>query len=132
MTITNTQIRSSRLDYWEASSAGATISDALRTLSKRVGERGGKKIVFKMMYDRGTPKQVVENRQIVKPDTYTGDAVKLPAPSEIPNVDLEVMNYHRPVVGTFHAKYMVVDRKVAILQRCGSFESFQHPKSLAH
>jgi len=43
--------------------------------------------------------------------------VRLPHPEEIPNLDLEVMNYHRPVVGTFHAKYMVVDRRIAILQR---------------
>jgi phosphatidylserine/phosphatidylglycerophosphate/cardiolipin synthase-like enzyme len=48
---------------------------------------------MKMMYDRGTP-----------------------APDEIPNVDLEVMNYHRPVVGTFHSKFMVVDRRLAICQ----------------
>lgn len=72
---------------------------------------------MKMMYDRGTPKQVVDNRQIVPSATYTGDAVKLPAPNEIPNVDLEVMNYHRPVVGTFHSKFMVVDRRLAICQR---------------
>jgi hypothetical protein len=47
-------------DYWEASSAGATISDALRHLSKRVGERKGQKVIVKLMYDRGTPKQVDE------------------------------------------------------------------------
>lgn len=45
----------------------------------------------------------------------SADAVKLPKPSEIPNVDLEVCNYHHPVLGTFHAKYMVVDRKIAII-----------------
>lgn len=43
--------------------------------------------------------------------------MRLPHPEEVPNLDLEVMNYHRPVVGTFHAKYMVVDRRIAILQR---------------
>lgn len=59
-------------------------------------------------------------------ESYTGDAVNLPRPDEIPNVDLEVMNYHRPIIGTFHAKYMVVDRRVAILQRsvCPNMEIF--------
>lgn len=108
---------SSCTDYWEASSGAAIITDALRQLSKRIGERKGDKIVVKIMYDRGNPKQVVENRQIVPVETYAGDAVKLPRPEDIPNLELEVVNYHRPVVGTFHAKYMVVDRKIAILQR---------------
>ncbi|KAF8312473.1 hypothetical protein DL93DRAFT_2059854 [Clavulina sp. PMI_390] len=103
-------------NYWEASSGAAMITDAMRLLSKRVGERNGKKIVFKLMYDRGNPKQVVDNHQVVPPDVYTGDAVKLPHPKDIPNIDLEVVNYHRPLVGTFHAKYMVVDRKIGIIQ----------------
>lgn len=57
----------------------------------------------------------------------SADAVKLPKPEEIPNIELEVCNYHHPVlgelwnpfvkfrllinwacVGTFHAKFMVV------------------------
>lgn len=42
-------------------------------------------------------------------------AVKLPKASDIPNVNLEVCNYHHPVLGTFHAKYMVVDRKIAVI-----------------
>ncbi|OBT81150.1 hypothetical protein VE02_10057 [Pseudogymnoascus sp. 03VT05] len=37
-------------------------------------------------------------------------------PEEIPNIDLQVMNYHRPMLGTYHCKYMVVDRKYAVLQ----------------
>jgi len=40
----------------------------------------------------------------------------LPKPEEIPNIDMEVVNFHRPIFGTFHSKYMVVDRKIAILQ----------------
>lgn len=52
---------------------------------------------------------------MVDEKTYTGDKVKLPHPHEIPGVQLEVLNYHEPPVGTFHSKYMVVDRKIAIL-----------------
>ncbi len=36
-------------------------------------------------------------------------------PAEIPGLDLEVVNYHRVLLGTFHAKFMIVDRKVALL-----------------
>jgi phosphatidylserine/phosphatidylglycerophosphate/cardiolipin synthase-like enzyme len=42
--------------------------------------------------------------------------VNIPKPEEIPNIDLQVMNYHKPMLGTYHCKYMVVDRKYAVLQ----------------
>lgn len=29
---------------------------------------------------------------------------------------MEVINYHRPVLGTFHAKFCVIDRKIGLLQ----------------
>ena len=67
------------------------------------------------MYDRGTPTQVVSPHQAVDAKTYTGEKVKLPAPEDIPGILLQVQNYHDPPVGTFHSKYMVVDRQVAIL-----------------
>lgn len=34
----------------------------------------------------------------------------------IPNVDLQVINFHRPLLGTFHAKFTVIDRRIALLQ----------------
>jgi phosphatidylserine/phosphatidylglycerophosphate/cardiolipin synthase-like enzyme len=67
------------------------------------------------VYDRGNPSQIVHPHQLVDPHTYTADKVKLPLPDDIPGVELQVQNYHEPPVGTFHAKYMVVDRKIAIL-----------------
>lgn len=42
--------------------------------------------------------------------------MRLPAASEIPNVDLQVINFHRPLFGTFHAKFTVIDRRVALIQ----------------
>ncbi|KAI5477424.1 hypothetical protein MNV49_006416 [Pseudohyphozyma bogoriensis] len=102
-------------NFWEASDSATTITDAFKELSRRAGERGDR-VVIKLMYDRGTPKQVVDNHQFVEPKDYTGERVKLPAPNEIPNIDLEVVNYHVPPVGTFHAKYVVIDREIVILQ----------------
>lgn len=47
------------VDYWEASSGAKTLTDAFRILDKRIAERGGgKKVVVKVMYDRGSAKQV--------------------------------------------------------------------------
>ncbi|ORX36040.1 hypothetical protein BD324DRAFT_629933 [Kockovaella imperatae] len=102
-------------NFWEASGAAKTICDAMKELSRRVIERKGEKVVLKLTYDRGNPSQVVSPHQPVDPKTYTGDKVKLPSPEEIPGIQMEVQNYHVPPVGTFHAKYMVLDRKVALL-----------------
>jgi hypothetical protein len=123
-------------NYWEPSHSAGLIADALKELSKRTGERNSKaegddkkkKVIVKLMYDRGTPSQAIHNHAPVKVEGW--DAVHIPKPEEMPNVDLEVVNYHRPFVGTsptlsfavakpkagtFHAKFMIVDRKIACL-----------------
>jgi phosphatidylserine/phosphatidylglycerophosphate/cardiolipin synthase-like enzyme len=102
-------------NYWQDSVASKFITDAIRELDRRAGKRGTK-IVFKIIYDRGSPKQLIEPHYIVSEKEFTGKNVKIPAPHEIPNIEMQVMNFHTPLLGTFHAKYMVVDRKIAILQ----------------
>lgn len=102
-------------NFWIASDASRLITDAFLELSKRAGQRG-QRVVVKVMYDRGNIKQVLDNHQIMTVEQYTAAMVKLPSPSEIPNIDMEVQNFHRPMLGTFHAKYMVVDRKLAVVQ----------------
>lgn len=102
-------------NYWQNSVASKFLTDAMKELSRRAGQRGTK-IVMKIIYDRGSPRQMLEPHFFVSEKTFTGEAVGLPHLHEIPNIDLEVINYHQPMLGTFHAKYMVVDRKVAILQ----------------
>ena len=86
----------------------------MKELSKRAGERG-ERIVFKLEYDRGSVKQLTDNHYLVPEKEYLGKSIALPAPEDIPNLDLQVMNYHRPMLGTFHSKYMIVDRKYATL-----------------
>lgn len=65
--------------------------------------------------------QVFDNHLIVEPSIYTGKAIQIPSPDEIPNVDLEVVNYHRPVsrsfrssliIITFHLDFWNIPRKV--------------------
>ncbi|KAF8264927.1 hypothetical protein EI94DRAFT_1737335 [Lactarius quietus] len=100
-------------NYWELSKASGFIADSLRELSRRVQARGGEEVVVKLMYDRGNVKQAVKSRIVVQPIFWT--RIGLPAPNEIPGVSLEVINYHRALLGTFHAKYLVVDRRVACI-----------------
>ena len=102
-------------NFWQNGVASKYITNAIKELSRRAGERGVK-IVMKIIYDRGSPKQLLEPHYMVPESEYTGSAVGLPASHEIPNIDLQVINYHRPLLGTFHAKYMIVDRKVAVVQ----------------
>ncbi|RAH72643.1 IQ calmodulin-binding motif protein [Aspergillus aculeatinus CBS 121060] len=102
-------------NFWIHSDASTLITNAFRELSKRAGERG-EKVIVKMVYDRGDPQQLFENHLPVPEKKYSGGKVKLPSSEEIPNIDLQVINYHRPVFGTFHAKFMVVDRRIALLQ----------------
>ncbi|OIW31905.1 hypothetical protein CONLIGDRAFT_572063 [Coniochaeta ligniaria NRRL 30616] len=102
-------------NYWQNGIASKFLTDAMKELSRRAGQRGTK-IIMKIIYDRGSPRQMFEPHFLVSEKTYTGKAVGLPHPHEIPHIDLEVINYHQPMLGTFHAKYMVVDRKIAVLQ----------------
>jgi phosphatidylserine/phosphatidylglycerophosphate/cardiolipin synthase-like enzyme len=102
-------------NFWQNSDASKFITDAIKELSRRAGERGIK-IIAKVIYDRGSPKQLVEPHYVVPVKEYTGPKVGLPAPEEIPNIDMQVMNYHHPLLGTFHSKYMIVDRKMAVIQ----------------
>ncbi|KAI0144306.1 IQ calmodulin-binding motif protein [Xylariaceae sp. FL1272] len=102
-------------NFWSSGIATKYITDAILELSRRAAVRG-KHVVMKIMYDRGNPRQFIDPHHIVPEKDYVGGAVKLPAAKDIPFVDLEVMNYHQPVLGTFHAKYMVVDRRTAVIQ----------------
>ncbi|KAL8293888.1 hypothetical protein RB597_007667 [Gaeumannomyces tritici] len=104
-------------NFWQNSVASKVITDALKELSRRVGERGsGEKVVVKIMYDRGSIRQLVDPHAVVSEKDYAGGAVGLPAAAEVPNLELEVMNYHSPILGTFHSKFMIVDRRAAVLQ----------------
>ncbi|KAJ4413624.1 hypothetical protein N0V85_003484 [Neurospora sp. IMI 360204] len=115
-------------NYWQSSVASTYLTNSIKDLNRRLASEfessfssssppQRKKIVLKILYDRGTPKQLLSHHQIVSPDTYTNaSTIGLPDPDDIPFIDMQVMNFHTPIVGTFHAKYMIVDRRVAVLQ----------------
>lgn len=59
--------------------------------------------------------KVFDNHQSVSEAEYTGKNIRMPSKEEAPYLDMQVMNYHRPIFGTFHSKFMVVDRKYGIV-----------------
>ncbi|KAK0257174.1 hypothetical protein B0A54_09878 [Friedmanniomyces endolithicus] len=101
-------------NFWKHSGASELVNDAMIELSRRAGARG-EKIVMKLMYDRGDIKQFVTPHQDVDEKTWTTEAVGLPPMSKIPNIDFQVLNFHKPPLGTFHSKFMVVDREIATI-----------------
>lgn len=100
-------------NYWQPSNSVDKISNSLRELSKRAGARGQKDLVVKIMWDRGQLSQAVDNHAMV--DQEGREALNLPKLDDIPNLTMEVINFHRPIMGTFHAKFLIVDRKVALV-----------------
>jgi phosphatidylserine/phosphatidylglycerophosphate/cardiolipin synthase-like enzyme len=102
-------------NFWKASKSSTYISDALRELSAR-SQRRGVTVVVRIMYDRGDAAQIFNNHQDVGPKGWTNVNVGLPNPEDIPGIELKVVNFHRPPLGTFHAKFMVVDRRIATVQ----------------
>ncbi|GAA5870874.1 hypothetical protein JCM1840_002715 [Sporobolomyces johnsonii] len=100
-------------NYWQPSDSVNTIASALRELNTRVEKRKGEKIVVKIMWDRGAIQQLWSNHVDVESSTWI--PLGLPAPDDVPQLSLQVVNFHRPLVGTFHQKAMVVDRKIALL-----------------
>ncbi|KAI0459337.1 phospholipase D/nuclease [Xylaria acuta] len=102
-------------NFWQNGVASRYITNAIRELSRRAQARGIR-VVMKIIYDRGNPRQVFDPHYIVPESGYTGGAVNLPPAKDIPYVDLQVINFHQPVLGTFHAKYMIVDRRIGIVQ----------------
>jgi phosphatidylserine/phosphatidylglycerophosphate/cardiolipin synthase-like enzyme len=65
------------------------------------------------MYDKASPANAINPHQYIRPKSYTAKSIDLPSPDEIPNIDMEVVSLHRFVLGTLHAKFCVVDRRVA-------------------
>ncbi|TQS33469.1 hypothetical protein Golomagni_06185, partial [Golovinomyces magnicellulatus] len=97
---------------WSPSFAQRLISTALIELSKR-SVAAKRQVTVRIVYDAAGISNVVDAHQRVAPKTYTGKAIQLPSPEDLPNLDLQVMSLHKLPLGTLHAKFCVVDRKYA-------------------
>jgi phosphatidylserine/phosphatidylglycerophosphate/cardiolipin synthase-like enzyme len=100
---------------WSASDAVTLITDALKELSRRAGARG-ERVIVKIIFDKAGVKQFINHHQKVPVEVYTNAKIQLPHPDEIPNLDLEVSSLHVPLLGTLHAKFMVIDRQIGIVE----------------
>ncbi|KAG8526667.1 uncharacterized protein KY384_008096 [Bacidia gigantensis] len=99
---------------WSPSVAVRLVHNALIELSKRAGEKKQRAVV-KIMYDAAGPSHAFKDRQHVKSETYSSESIGLPKPEDIPNLDFEVMSFHKILLGTLHAKFLVVDREIALI-----------------
>lgn len=126
-------------NYWQGGKNVDRIADALRELNRRVKKRiaegktkekqhGGTEngvpahnapaldnVVVKLMWDRGpqTLADLFRCRKPVPPSMWKSNG--LPTEDEVPHLSVEILNYHRPLMGTFHAKLLLVDRQVALI-----------------
>ncbi|KAK4686642.1 hypothetical protein P7C73_g3482, partial [Tremellales sp. Uapishka_1] len=100
-------------NYWQPSNSVNTISKSLRDLSIKVKKEKRERVVVKIMYDRGSWEQLWNAHAFVDPKMWT--PLDLPSQEEVDGLDLQVINFHRVLLGTFHAKFLVVDRKVALI-----------------
>jgi phosphatidylserine/phosphatidylglycerophosphate/cardiolipin synthase-like enzyme len=98
--------------YWEKSECANIIGKAFRDLSKRAGAEN-RHIIIKLMMDRPKITNAIHYHSIIPPSKWS--CYDIPTQEEIPNISLEVHNYHRGILGTFHAKFLIVDRKVVLL-----------------
>ncbi|CAF3542409.1 unnamed protein product [Rotaria socialis] len=99
-------------NYWEKGESVNIIGKALRDLSKRAGN-DNRYIIVKLIIDHPTKENLIHNHNILPPSKWPD--YDIPSPEEMPNVSLEVNNYHRIILGTFHTKFMIVDRRMVLL-----------------
>ncbi|WVQ77830.1 hypothetical protein IAR50_007523 [Cryptococcus sp. DSM 104548] len=100
-------------NYWQPSNSVNTITQALLDLSATVIKEKRPIVTVKVMYDRGSWEQLWNAHAFVPPSGWT--PLDLPGKDAIPGLNLEVINFHKVLLGTFHAKFLIVDRKVALI-----------------
>ncbi|KAK6535839.1 hypothetical protein TWF281_000089 [Arthrobotrys megalospora] len=103
-------------NFWKFSYAARRIGDALRVLSERLGLAEEPCVHVRIMFDRGSIKHLFYSRVTVTEAEWI--TLGLPPTKEIPKIHLEVLNYHNFPLGTLHSKFMVVDKRIAVLNSC--------------
>jgi len=99
-------------NYWQKGHSVNIIGKALRDLNHRAKDEN-RIVIFKLIIDHPTKENIANFHTILPPSKWSH--YDIPTPDEIPNVSLEINNYHRLIMGTFHSKFMIVDRQIAIL-----------------
>ncbi|CAF1269530.1 unnamed protein product [Adineta steineri] len=97
---------------WQKGGTANLVCNALRALSKRATQEK-RHVIVKLMIDHFTKGNLLHAHTILPPHKWAESCI--PTAEELPNISMEVNTYHRIVVGAFHCKYLVVDRKIALL-----------------
>lgn len=98
--------------WWLKGEISNMMIKALRDLSKRANEEK-RTVIVKLMFDQLTKENITHSHGIVPPNKWS--LWNIPPPDELPFISMEINCYHRMIMGTFHPKFLVVDRKVALL-----------------
>ncbi|CAF1355142.1 unnamed protein product [Rotaria sordida] len=98
--------------YWEKGESVNIIGKALRVLNKRA-KIENRYVIVKLIRDNATKENIKHYHNFLPLNKWSHD--NIPLPEEIPNILLEINNYHRLIMGTFHVKFMIVDRRIALL-----------------
>lgn len=99
---------------WSPSIAQRAIKEALVNLSVQAGQRD-ERVLVRIVYDQAGASHLLDAHQLVQPSSYTSPCTQLPSPSEVPNLDIQVMSVHTVMLGTLHAKVCVVDGDTALI-----------------
>ena len=99
-------------NYWEKGHSVDIFGKALRELNKRA-EQDKRSVIVKLIIDHPTKDNLTHFHSILPVEKWSD--FDIPLPHEISNLSLEIVNYHRILMGTFHSKFMIVDRRLALL-----------------
>lgn len=100
---------------WEPGRSVEIVVKALRELNALCFIEN-RKVYVKILMDAASLRNAVQSRYARPPESWSD--ISLPEASEIPCLDMEVLNYHVAPLGTFHSKFAVFDRKVALVNSC--------------
>ncbi|KZV94113.1 phospholipase D/nuclease, partial [Exidia glandulosa HHB12029] len=97
---------------WEKGKSVDLVTSGIRALEERCANEG-RTVTFKLLVDAASLRNAISPRYYRTSSHW--EEFGLPTEAEIPHIKLEVINYHIPPLGTFHSKFMVVDRQIALV-----------------
>lgn len=107
--------------FWAVSSTQKLVNDALRKLSDKGRQRGRKIRVRICLSSSGILQKLLHPQnlagKVYQPETWQS-SLHLPNPQELEGLDLQVKSIFLLPFSVMHPKFIIVDRKVAVLPSC--------------
>jgi len=101
--------------FWKNGASVDAVHDMLVELNNNISQNPNRsKVVVKILWDRGYPRGG-SFKFNAKVDQKKWPKLRVPSFHEVPNLKIEVLNNHRPVLGALHMKYLIVDRNKVLL-----------------